>query len=94
MTEISTVVTSIDELAPYKLSDDLLLEMVSVTVRIEQDPEHGTPKPARVEIFEPLNLIKHQPPGGYLIDNRQVRLTCAKSAGVRIGDSIRFRTIP
>jgi hypothetical protein len=94
MAEITTVVSSIDELAPYRLSDDLLLELVSLTATVEQDAEHGTAGPARVEVFEPLNLIKHQPPGGYAIENRQVRLTCAKSAGVRVGDSIRFRTVP
>ena len=35
-----------------------------------------------IEIVEPHNLAKHQPPGGYLLDNRQVQMTCAKSAGV------------
>jgi hypothetical protein len=36
--------------------------------------------PCRVEIVEPHTLIVHQPPGGYLLDNRQVQMTCAKSA--------------
>jgi hypothetical protein len=35
MAEIVTVVTSIDPLAPYKVSDDLLLELVNVTATVE-----------------------------------------------------------
>jgi hypothetical protein len=94
MTEITTVVSSIDELAPYRLSDDLLLELVSVTATVKQDARLAAAGPARVEVFEPLNLIKHQPPGGYPIEKGQVRLTCTKSSGVRVGDSIRFRIVP
>jgi hypothetical protein len=91
MAEITAVITSIDELAAYKLSDDLLLELVSVTVG--EDPERAAGNPSRVEAVEPLELIKHQPPGGYFLDNHQVKLTCAKSAGVRLGDPIKFRII-
>jgi len=39
MAEISMVVTSIDPLAPYKVSDDLILELVNVTVTVEDDSE-------------------------------------------------------
>jgi hypothetical protein len=93
MAEITAVVTSIEELAAYKLSDDLVLELVNVTATVEHDAERAMGS-ARVEVIEPLNLIKHQPSGGYLLDDRKVQLTCAKSAGVRIGDLIKFRTIP
>lgn len=33
------LVDSIDPLAPYKVSDDLVLELVSITAIIEDDPE-------------------------------------------------------
>ena len=36
MAEISMVVTSIDPLAPYKVSDDLMLELVNVTATVEE----------------------------------------------------------
>jgi hypothetical protein len=34
MAEISMVVTSIDPLAPHKVSDDLMLELVNVTATV------------------------------------------------------------
>jgi hypothetical protein len=34
MAEIFTLVTSIDPLAPYKVSNDLLLELVNVTTNV------------------------------------------------------------
>jgi hypothetical protein len=93
MAEITTIVTSIDTLAAYKVSDDLMLELVSVTATVENDPRRATDT-QRVEVVEPLELVKHQPSGGYMLDNSQVQLTCAKSAGVCLGDQIKFRIIP
>jgi hypothetical protein len=37
--EIIMTVNSIDPLAPYKVSDDLMLELVRVTAIIKLDPE-------------------------------------------------------
>ena len=37
MAELTTVVTSIDPLAPYKVCDDLILELVNVTATVEDD---------------------------------------------------------
>jgi hypothetical protein len=85
------LVNSIDPLAPYKASSDLVLELVSVTAIVEIDPEDAAAASCRVEIVEPHTLVIHQPPGGYLLDNRQIQMTCAKSAGVRLGDEIRAR---
>ena len=87
------LVNSIDPLAPYKVSDDLLLDLVSVTATIDDDPENAGAGTCRVEIIEPHLLIAHQPPGGYLLDNRQVQITCARSAGVCLGDRFRFRIV-
>jgi transposase-like protein len=39
MAEISMLVTSIDPLAAYKVSDDLILEFMSVTASVEDDSE-------------------------------------------------------
>jgi hypothetical protein len=88
------LVNSIDPLAPYKVSDDLVLELVSVTAIIRVDPGDAAATPCRVEIIEPHNLAIHEPPGGYLLDNRQIQMTCAKSSGIRLGDEIRLRLIP
>ena len=87
------LVTSIDPLAPYKVSDDLILDLVSVTATIDDDPENAGNGTCRAEIVEPHHLIPHQPPGGYLLDNRQVQITCARSAGVTLGDRLRFRIV-
>ena len=94
MAEIVTLVTSIDPLAPYKFSDDLMLELVNVTAAVENDLEGAAVGACWVEIIEPHNLAKHQPCGGYMLDNRQVQMTCAKSAGVSLGDRIKFRIVP
>jgi hypothetical protein len=94
MAEISMVVTSIDPLAPYKVSDDLILELVNVTVTVEDDSEGASVGTWWVQIVEPHKLLKHQPPGGYMLDNRQVQMTCAKSAEVSLGDRIKFRIVP
>ena len=93
MAEISMVVTSIDPLTPYKVSDDLILELANVTATVEDDSEGATVGTWWLQIVEPHQLVKHQPPGGYMLDNRQVQMTCAKSAGVRLGDRIRFRIV-
>jgi hypothetical protein len=87
------LVNSIDPLAPYKVSDDLILELVNVTALIKIDPEGAAAADCWIEVIEPHNLAVHQPPGGYPLDNRQVQLTCAKSAGVRLGDEIRLRVV-
>jgi hypothetical protein len=93
--EIIMLVNSIDPLAPYKVSDDLVLELVSITAIIEDDPEGAAAAaPCRGEIVEPHTLIVHQPPGGYLLENRQMQMTCAKSAGIRLGDQIKLRMAP
>ena len=84
-------VNSIDPLAPYKVSDDLVLELVRVTAIIKLDPEGAAAAACWVEIVEPHNLALHQPPVGYPLDDRQVHMTCAKSAGVCLGDEIKFR---
>ena len=93
MAEIVTVVTSIDPLAPYMVSDDLLLELVNVTATVEDDSEGASVGTWSVQVAEPHELVKHQPPGGYLFDHPQVQLTCAKSTGVRFGDRIKFRIV-
>jgi hypothetical protein len=94
MAEISMVVTSIDPLAAYKVSDDLILELMSVTASVEDDSEGASVGTWWVRIIEPHQLGKHQPPGGYVLDNRQVQMTCAKSAGISLGDRIKFRIVP
>jgi len=87
------LVSSIDPLAPYKVSDDLMLELVSVTAIIKIDPGGAAAAPCRVEIIEPHNLAVHQPRGGYMLCDRHVQMTCAKGTGVRPGDEIRFRVV-
>jgi hypothetical protein len=62
--EIIMVVNSMDPLAPYKASDDLVLDLVNVTAIIKNDPEDAGAAPCRVEIVEPRNLAIHEPPGG------------------------------
>jgi hypothetical protein len=94
MAEISMLVTSIDPLAAYKVSDDLIVELVDVTATVEDDWEGASVGTWWVRIIEPHQLVKHQPPGGYVLDNRQVQMTCAKSAGVSLGDRIKFRIVP
>jgi hypothetical protein len=93
MAEISMVVTSIDPLAPYKASDDLILELVNVTATVEDDSEGASVGTWWIQIVEPHELVKRQTPGGYVLDNRKVQLTCAKSAGVSLGDRIKFRIV-
>ena len=68
------VVNSIDPLVPYKASDDLILDLVNVTATIKDDPEDAGAAPCRVEIVEPHNLAIHEPPGGFMLANRQVRV--------------------
>ena len=50
------LVNSIEALAPYKASDDLILELVNATAIIKDDPEGAGTSPCRVEIIEPHNL--------------------------------------
>jgi hypothetical protein len=78
------VITSIDPLAPYKVSSDLVLEVVSVTAVVPDDPDGVASAGARVVILEPLEIANHQPPGGYILDDRRLRLTYTKSAEVRL----------
>ncbi len=92
MAEISMVVTSIDPLAPYKFSDDLILELVSVTATLE-DPLEAVPDPCWIQIVEPYDLVKHQPDGGYILANRRVQMTFPRSAGVRLSDRMKARVL-
>jgi hypothetical protein len=94
MAEISMLVTSIDPLAAYKVSDDLIVELVDVTATVEDDLEGASVGTWWIQIIEPRTLVKHQPHGGYMLDNRQVQMTFAKSAGVSLGDRIKFRIVP
>ena len=41
MKEVIALVTSVDPLAPFKASGDLILELVNVTATIEDDSEDG-----------------------------------------------------
>jgi hypothetical protein len=91
--EITILVNSIDPLAPYKVSHDLILELVNVTAIVKVDLEDAATATCWIEIIEPHNLAKHQPHGGYILDNRQVQMTCAKGAGVSLGDEIRAKVV-
>ena len=93
MAEIIVLVNSIDPLAPYKASSDLVLELVSITAIVKDDPEGASAAACRVEIVEPHLLSIHEPPGGYMLDNHQVQITCAKRAWVCLGDAIRLRLL-
>ena len=93
MAELITIVTSIDPLAPYKVSDDLMLELVNVTATVEDDSEGASVGTWWVQIVERHELVKHQPPGGYMLDNRQVQITFAKNSGISLGDQLRFRIV-
>jgi hypothetical protein len=46
-----------------------------------------------IEIIEPHNLAKHQPRGGYMLVDRQVQMTCAKSSSIHLEDEIRARVV-
>ena len=94
MAEIIMTVNAIDPIAPCKVSDDLVLVLVRATAIIKLDPEGAAAAAGWVEIVEPHNLALHQPPGGYPLDDRQVHMTCANSAGVCLGDEIKFRVAP
>ena len=65
MAEIIALAISIDPLAPFKVSDDLVLEFVNVTALVSNDPENAAADSSKVQIIEPHSLIKNQPPGGY-----------------------------
>jgi hypothetical protein len=82
-------VNSIDLLAPYKVSNDMVLELVSVTAIVKVDLEGAAASACWVEIVEPHNLALHEPPGGYSLGDRQLQMSCAKSAGVRLGGRLR-----
>ena len=64
---------------------------MSVTASVEDDSEGASVGTWWVQIVEPQELAKDQPSGGYLIDNRRVQMTFAKSAGLDLGDRIKFR---
>jgi hypothetical protein len=93
MAQIVMVVTSIDSLAAYKVSDDLILELVGVTATVDDDSEGASVGTWWVQVVEPHELAKHQPPGGYMLDNRQVQMTCAKNSGISLGDRIKLRIV-
>lgn len=94
MNEVIALVTSVDPLAPYKVSADLVLELVNVTATIEDDPEVAAASTCWVKIVEPQRLIKHQPDAGYILDNRKVQMTCSISDEVRLGDQVKFKIVP
>jgi hypothetical protein len=94
MAEILMLITSIDPLAAYKVCDDLIVELVDVTATVEDDSEGASVGTWWIQIIEPHKLVKHQPHGGYMLKNRQVQMTCAKSAGISLGDRIKFRIVP
>jgi len=93
MAEIFMAVTSIDPLAPYKFSDDLILELVNVTATLEDDPGDALPDTCWVQIVEPHHLLKHQPDGGYMLDNRRVQMTFLRRAEIRLSDRVKFRIL-
>jgi hypothetical protein len=53
MAEISMLVTSIDLLTAYKVSDDRILELMSVTASVEDDSEGASVGTWWVQIVEP-----------------------------------------
>jgi hypothetical protein len=81
-------------LAAFKVSDDLILELENVTASVEDDPQGAASATCWVQIVEPHHLVKHQPHGGYMLDNGQVQMTFLKSAGISLGDRITFRIVP
>jgi hypothetical protein len=94
MEEVIALVTSVDSLAPYKVSADLILELVNVTATVENDSEAEVGSTCWVKVVEPHKLIKHQPDAGYMLDNRKVQMTCSKSDEIRLADPIKFRIVP
>ena len=58
MAEISMVVTSIDSLAPYKVSADLILELVNVSATVADDPEDAAAGLHWVQIVRADELLK------------------------------------
>jgi hypothetical protein len=53
------LVNSIDPLAPYKVSDDLVLELVNVNALIKIDPEGAAAAVCWIKVIEPHNLAVH-----------------------------------
>ena len=49
------VVTSIDPLAPYKVSDDLMLDLVNVTATVEDDSEGASVGTWWIQIVDLMN---------------------------------------
>jgi hypothetical protein len=69
---------SIDPLAPYKVSDDLLLELASVTAIIKLDPEGAAAAACWVEINRTISPFTNPPAAirstiGRFTDLRQER---------------------
>ena len=91
MALISMVVASIVPWPPYRFSDDQVLELVNIIAAFENDAEGAASGMVWIQIVEPQEFAMVQPEGGYMMDNRRVRMTVAKSAGVRLGDRIKFR---
>ena len=88
--ELIMLLNSIQALAPYKASDDLMPELVNVTAIIKDNREGAGAASCRVEIVEPHNLGIQQPPER--VHARQsagsnVQMPCTKSAGVGLGDT-------
>jgi hypothetical protein len=91
MAQSVMIVTSIDTPAAYKVSDDLILGLVGVTATVDDDSEGASVGTWWVQVIKPHELAKHQPPGGYILDKRQVQMTCAKNSGISLGDRIKFK---
>lgn len=62
MAEIIALAISIDPLAPFKVSDDLVLEFVNVTALVRNDPENAAADSSKVQIIEPHSLIQKPTP--------------------------------
>jgi hypothetical protein len=58
MAEISMVVTSTELLAPYKVTSDLILELVNVIATVTDDPEVAAAGMHWVQIVEPHELVQ------------------------------------
>jgi hypothetical protein len=83
MAEISMLVTSIDPLAAYRVSDDLIVELVNVTATVEDDSEGASVGTWWVQIIEPHKLVKHQPHGGYMLFKTPSAVIVAAPAGIQ-----------
>jgi hypothetical protein len=68
--EIIMVVNSMDPLAPYKASDDLVLDLVNVTAIIKNDPEDAGAAPAELRMSSRTIWPSMSRPGGFMLAHR------------------------